>query len=308
MHLLIEPAEKILMRKQASSPLVTVVIPSYNHEKYVKNAIESVFDQCYTLVELIVIDDGSIDGSPKIISELSKKYSFDFIARDNKGLAKTLNEGINLAKGKYICFLASDDYYLPNRIESAVHVLERSDEGVFAACCDGLIVNGDGKLVAKFGEKFPRPLIGGIYKNMLIGNWLPALGMTYKLCVLRRYMFDENFRVEDYSLYLKMFSKEGGRLIYQKELGFAYRWHATNSSKNREIMNAEFKLIYAQFRNAGSFQSFKKKIHELSIPDREDVNLINLVVLFLALIRKLQLRFVVFKEKMGFSSSFHIGL
>ena len=120
------------MTKTKSNPLVSVIIPSYNHEQYVTKAIKSVFSQTYKNIELIVIDDGSKDHSVKKILELKKRYPFKFIARKNKGLASTLNEAIKLAKGVYITFLASDDYYLPQRIEHAADHLNQLPNDVAA--------------------------------------------------------------------------------------------------------------------------------------------------------------------------------
>lgn len=95
----------------ADQPLVTVIIPSYNHERYISQSIESVVFQSYKNIEIIVIDDGSKDQSVTLINGLADKYGFIVIARENRGVAKTLNEGIGLARGKYMSFLASDDYY-----------------------------------------------------------------------------------------------------------------------------------------------------------------------------------------------------
>ena len=98
-------------------PLVSVVIPCYNHEKFVQDCIQSVIDQTYENIELIIIDDGSKDNSVKVIQELADKYGFTFIHRPNKGLSATLNEGIRLSKGKYFSAIASDDILFLEKIE-----------------------------------------------------------------------------------------------------------------------------------------------------------------------------------------------
>ena len=88
-----------------SLPLVTVVIPSYNHSKYIQQSIQSVIDQTYARIELIVIDDGSQDDSVariEVMRQLCEKRfeRFLFITRENRGLSKTLNQGIALANGE----------------------------------------------------------------------------------------------------------------------------------------------------------------------------------------------------------------
>src|ERR1700749_4411087 len=97
---------------QNENPLVTVVIACYNHEKYIRQSIESVINQTYKNISFYVIDDGSKDKSFEIIEELSKKYGFVAIRQENKGLCATINYSIKeYARGKYISFLASDDYW-----------------------------------------------------------------------------------------------------------------------------------------------------------------------------------------------------
>ena len=104
------------------SPLVSVVLPAYNHARYVAQAIASVASQRYPNIELIVIDDGSTDGSAAVIAEALTRVTCPvrFIVRENRGAPATLNEGAALARGRYLAFLNSDDYYAPDRIASLV--------------------------------------------------------------------------------------------------------------------------------------------------------------------------------------------
>jgi glycosyltransferase involved in cell wall biosynthesis len=108
------------------SPLVSVVLPSYNHRRFVSNAIRSVYRQTYRPIELIIIDDGSSDGSAEIIREFLDSapppagISVHFSARKNRGAPATINEGIEKAGGDYIAILNSDDAYFPERIVECV--------------------------------------------------------------------------------------------------------------------------------------------------------------------------------------------
>src|SRR5690606_4169891 len=101
--------------------LVSVIIPSYNHEKFVCDSIQSVINQSYQNIELIVIDDGSTDSSVEKIQELvprcEKRFTrFEFRHRPNKGLSATLNEALEWAQGEYFSSLASDDIILEDKI------------------------------------------------------------------------------------------------------------------------------------------------------------------------------------------------
>jgi glycosyltransferase involved in cell wall biosynthesis len=114
----------------ATFPLVTVVLPAYNHARYVAEAIASVMAQTYPHIELVIIDDGSTDGTADVIANCVAKVSIPvrFFTRENRGAPATLNEGAALAQGRYLSFLNSDDYYAPNRISTLVE--EVADAGV----------------------------------------------------------------------------------------------------------------------------------------------------------------------------------
>jgi len=105
-----------------SNPLVSVVVPSYNHARYLPAALESVFAQTYRNIELIVIDDGSSDGSPAVIESLLARCPFPCtgLHRENRGAHATLNEAVRRARGAYINPLNSDDAFAPSRIEALV--------------------------------------------------------------------------------------------------------------------------------------------------------------------------------------------
>ena len=107
---------------QSNQPLVSVAIPCYNHERFVQDSIQSIIDQTYQNIELIIIDDGSRDGSVEKIKEMipacqERFVRFEFRHRPNKGLSATLNEALEWCEGKYFSALASDDIVLKNKID-----------------------------------------------------------------------------------------------------------------------------------------------------------------------------------------------
>ena len=106
----------------AVTPLVSVVIPSFNHARFVERALRSVFEQSYRRIELVVIDDGSHDRSPALIESVLRQSPFPhrLVARANRGAATTLNEGIAIAQGSHVQFLNSDDWFAPDRVERMV--------------------------------------------------------------------------------------------------------------------------------------------------------------------------------------------
>ena len=89
---------------------ISVIIPVYNTAKYLKKCLESIVNQEFKNLEIIIVNDGSTDNSEEIIKEFQEKYQIKYYSKDNTGVADTRNLGVKVAKGKYICFLDSDDY------------------------------------------------------------------------------------------------------------------------------------------------------------------------------------------------------
>ena len=115
-------------RRRAGRPRVSVVVPSFNHAEYVESALESVFRQTYPAAELVVIDDGSSDGSAdRIRAALAHSpCPVRFIARRNRGAATTINEAVRLSSGEYVNVLNSDDRFAESRLETMIDAVART--------------------------------------------------------------------------------------------------------------------------------------------------------------------------------------
>jgi GT2 family glycosyltransferase len=135
-----------------SAPLVSVVIPSYNHYRFICGAADSVLAQSHTNLELIIIDDGSTDGTPEL---LSQRYGADsrvrLVARENQGAHATLNEGVGMARGDYVSILNSDDLYLPGRLEKLVQLASQRGKREFFAITALRVVDEHGAPSASSG-------------------------------------------------------------------------------------------------------------------------------------------------------------
>jgi len=114
-------------------PLISVIIPTYNHENYVQETINSIINQTYQNIELVIIDDGSTDSTWQKIQEMKieceKRFSkIYFETKTNEGIALTLNKLLAQTTGDYIYLIASDDLAKPNAIEKQVEFLEKNPE------------------------------------------------------------------------------------------------------------------------------------------------------------------------------------
>lgn len=124
-------------------PLISIVIPVYNAERFIEKAIESICNQSYKNIEIIVIDDGSIDESLQIIKSI-RDDRIRIISRENRGLIASLNEGINLSRGSYIARMDADDISSPIRIEQQVKYFEHHiDCGVLFTGLEYIDENGN---------------------------------------------------------------------------------------------------------------------------------------------------------------------
>jgi glycosyltransferase involved in cell wall biosynthesis len=187
-------------------PMVTVVVPSYNHELYITQCIESIVNQTYKNIKLIVIDDGSTDNSIIILNKLKKKYKFILISQENMGLPATLNKAImDYVKGKYVAFCASDDYWEKSKIMLQVNFLENNP---IIKMCYGKAYAVD--LRSKILDvDLNKNLKGGkIFKNLFNMEFHPPVNYMYVSTIFEEIgYFDEKVHTEDYYMNLKIAEK-----------------------------------------------------------------------------------------------------
>ena len=134
------------------TPLLSVIIPSYNHDLYVADTLKSLEEQTFQDFEIIVIDDGSSDNTVEVINTTPSRAQLH--TQQNRGVVAARNRGIELARGKYICFVDSDDIVLPTRFEKQIAALE-ADPHLGLIYADALIIDPQGKEIGKFGNVYP---------------------------------------------------------------------------------------------------------------------------------------------------------
>lgn len=130
--------------------LASVVIPSYNHEQFISESIESVLGQSVDDLELIIVDDASTDASRQIIESYTSRDPRIkvFLHETNMGVARTLNDGIEMATGRFICFLSSGDVWVEDKLRKQ-HAIFKHDENLVVVS-DAEVMDSQGRL---FGKK-----------------------------------------------------------------------------------------------------------------------------------------------------------
>jgi len=231
------------------NPLVSIVVPSYNHASFVEKCINSILTQDYDNYELIVIDDGSTDNSDEILSRLQKKYGFYLEFNKNQGLAKTLNRGFKeIAKGKYFAICASDDYWLHNKLTLQVEFLETNPDYamVFGKA---IIIDENYNTMEERTESTNRLLEGGnIFKQLFFLEFHPPVNYLYRAKVIQKMgFFRENIWAEDFDMNLRIGNQYA--IGYINEYLFYYRVNNSIPSKN-----LNFKTIYSHKNSIDKFK------------------------------------------------------
>lgn len=178
--------------------LVSVIMPVYNGEKYIGQAIESVLKQKVSL-ELIIIDDCSTDGTIKVVNEYLKYNRVSFLPNEkNLGVAASRNKGMEAAKGKYIAFLDSDDYWTEDKLEKQIALMEEK-QAVLSSTGRELIDeegNSTGKIIGIRKEVN--------YRELLKGNVLNTSGVMVLSEVAKKYPMVQDHLHEDYIMWLSI--------------------------------------------------------------------------------------------------------
>jgi glycosyltransferase involved in cell wall biosynthesis len=219
------------------NPEFSVVIPSYNHEKYIGKAIESVINQTLKDWELIIVDDGSKDGSVEII----KKYAeidprIRLFKQANHDAPYTINRGINLSKGKYIAILNSDDLFDPKKLEECQKYLAEGNDFVF----------GKLKIIDENGNPMPESDERVAWINQRLNNSQDKETLKKLLLNINYYITTSNFVFDrnifeknggfheklhiahDFNFLLRVFEK-GYRIQFIPEYLASYRMHSSNT-------------------------------------------------------------------------------
>lgn len=241
-------------------PLVTIVVVSYNHSRFIKENLNSIKNQTYKNIQLIVGDDASPDHSVEVFEEWLKENNYPAeknFHTQNTGLPTMLNECVELTKGKYIKIIAADDFLHPESIEKSVSALEDLGNEYGMSFSDTYAINNDSQIIQDIADYDAMGKVDpSIFKeDLLKGNRIAALTVLAKTEVIRETgKYDTQFIIEDYYRWLKISEKY--LIAYIPEKLAYYRLHEENISKVKaEKIEKEAALLQMMFDKKGVAKS-----------------------------------------------------
>jgi len=211
-------------------PHISVIMSSYNHDKYISTAIESVLNQTFSDFELIIIDDASKDRTREIIESYTNKDQRIRVLyqKKNKGISCTMNLGLNKATGKHITFIASDDIWYRYKLEKELAIL-KNDENLVVTSEASIIDdrgNPTGQTFSQIKNAVKRNKSGDIFEELLIGNFVHDL--ILKRENLKGLKYDEQLKyLNDYKFVVDLSSQYN--FFFIPEPLCMYRIHGQNT-------------------------------------------------------------------------------
>jgi len=246
-----------MIKTDGTLPKVSVIIPVFNGENYLREAIESVLFQTYPRHEVIVVDDGSTDETWALIESLGSKVWG--IRKRNGGVASALNCGIQQASGDYIAWLSHDDVFLPDKLERQVELLLRAPH--FKACyTDYYVVDGGGKILGEVETPwYPKQeAIRALFARSYING---STMVMERSCFETVGLFSETLRyTQDIEMWLRLLEHfEIGRV---SEKLLKWRFHPSQGSRNAyshlEETQAMFRQAFDRLGVAGIFPEYSE--------------------------------------------------
>jgi glycosyltransferase involved in cell wall biosynthesis len=225
-------------------PLVSVIIPSYNHAQYIGSAIESVLTQTYENIELIIVDDGSSDNSHDVIKAyLEDPRVIAILNKNNRGQSYVFNRALEVAKGEFVSLLPSDDWYLPRKTELQVKKFLSSPENVGVVYAAGQRFFEDTQEIKSVNLPVHT---GRILKKLITeGNFIYPVTPLFKRAVFEKFSMQEDFRAEGEAIYLRIAIYF--RFEYVDAVVAVMRDHSYNIGKNTEVMYDELVRYWEWF-------------------------------------------------------------
>ncbi len=237
--------------------LVSIITPCYNGEKYISQTIDSVLAQTYGDWEMIIVDDGSKDGSAEIVrGYVEKDARIKFFQQENAGSAAARNNGIRRAEGQYIALLDADDLWEPVFLEEQIAFMKEKD----AVC-----VYSSYKCIDEHSQEILAPVICKPEiktKNMMVTNYIGCLSGLYDTKRHGKIYLREELKSlrDDYAYWLDIVKLEDKAYGNQKILA-SYRVLANSTTGNKKKLIKKQYRFYRDYLKLGVFKSCTNLVH-----------------------------------------------
>lgn len=231
--------------------MVTVIIPTYNREKTIVRAVESVLTQTYSDLELIVVDDCSTDNTEQLLMNIHDKRLCYIKLDKNSGACVARNKGIELSQGTYIAFQDSDDSWRSDKLEIQINTLKKFNADIVFCQAERH------EFPAKFSKYFPKVNEGIISFENFIGESIVSTQLLFgKADCFRKILFDEKMpRLQDFELMIRMSQKYKIYFINKVLVDMYYQENSISVS-SKKLIEAE-KLILEKYKSI--FEIYPKK-------------------------------------------------
>lgn len=250
------------------SPIVSIVVITYNSEKFVIETLESAKTQTYQNIELIISDDCSTDNTVEICSKWLTKNKRMFVrtklltVKNNTGISANLNRGCNASNGLFIKLIAGDDILYPNIIDVYVSYFKRNPD-VSLVFSQNFLIDSNSNIIGIWEKNIKNSDI--TFDRQFQGNlvYTPTIFFTKEIFE-KVNGFDEALKIEDIDFYLKILGN-GGKIHFIKKTLASYRMHGENISSKSELMLLEHIKTLNKYRNYNfnykyNYRKFSKSI------------------------------------------------
>jgi glycosyltransferase involved in cell wall biosynthesis len=247
-------------------PLVSVIIPCYNGEKFIAEAIESVINQTYENWELIIVDDGSTDNSKEIVKKYLSCKRIQYIKHEeNQGIPFARNTGIKASKGQYIALLDQDDLWISDKLKIQIDIFNKDEDkkiglifSDFLSMSDGIITHGSWP-----SRRVPKNIdslsITEVARVLFVYNFIPTVTVLIrKHCFDNLGLLDDNFLggTDDYEFFIRLTNNY--QLKYVDYPLAIRRFHDNNFSKMERFFKDEIYIIDKTITNYNQLKDLKK--------------------------------------------------
>jgi len=243
------------MQENFKKPLVSIVIPVYNSEKYLQETVQSVINQTYSNWELIIVDDGSLDTSLLIAEKFAiQNQKIQIIEKSNTGVSDSRNVGLRSVKGKYVAFLDSDDVWLPNNLEAKIGLLQNTNVDAAYSFCE--TINEYSKKL----NSLKKGCSNFSLDDMLLWNanyiTIPS-GLIFKTSVVTSIGgFNRKLTNNaDQEILMRLLANNGKVVVYES-VTWHYRIHSSNMSLNIKTMEKDTLLTYSIANKKKYFKNY----------------------------------------------------